>query len=135
MPKQIMRASPRLRAEAAATAGPVSAEMSDWNNYLSSLAEPDGPLGAAHIAAIRTLLRALPNTWNFPPAASPTDGDVFMMVWDRAEHHFELDVLADGSGEWFYWNRETEFNVGGSLSVDSPGRDAIKHFKITTSEV
>jgi len=42
------------------------------------------------------------------PQAGPTaEGDMLEMVWDREEHHFDVDILADGTFEWFYCNRHS----------------------------
>lgn len=52
------------------------------------------------------------------PVAGPYEPDVLLngmqMVWDVDEHHVDVDILEDGSFEWFYMNRFTNENDSGS---------------------
>jgi len=40
-------------------------------------------------------------------SAGPLPEGGFQFVWDREEHHLEIDILPDHSTEWFYRNRRT----------------------------
>ena len=41
------------------------------------------------------------------PEANPTD-EGFLLVWDRDEHHLQVELFRDGSYDWFYRNRDTD---------------------------
>lgn len=45
------------------------------------------------------------------------------MVWDRGDHHFEIELLPDGIYDWFYMNRSSATRGGEEeqpLGVCSP---------------
>ena len=46
------------------------------------------------------------------PSTAGRSDDGFVLVWDHAEHHLDVDLLDDGTLEWFYSNRRTEFFEG-----------------------
>jgi hypothetical protein len=41
------------------------------------------------------------------PEATPTD-DGFLLIWDRDEHHLQVELFHDGSYDWFYRNRDRD---------------------------
>lgn len=52
------------------------------------------------------------------PNASPLLDNRLLYTWDNAEHHFEVEIFPEGTGEFFYRNRasgqlwESEYMVG-----------------------
>lgn len=42
-----------------------------------------------------------------PNAGIGPDGDVLLYTWDKNEHHYEIEVFANGDIEYFYFNRQT----------------------------
>jgi hypothetical protein len=49
---------------------------------------------------------ALPYALPVPDACPGPDGQL-LYTWDQDEHHFELEIFPNGSGEFFYRNRTT----------------------------
>lgn len=52
------------------------------------------------------------------PDSCPEPDNRLLYTWDKAEHHFELEIFPEGTGEFFYRNRasgqlwESEYIVG-----------------------
>ena len=42
-----------------------------------------------------------------PNVGVGTDGEV-MYTWDSLDHHIELEIFPEGTGEFFYLNRKTD---------------------------
>jgi hypothetical protein len=63
------------------------------------------------------------NALPVPAACTGPDGQM-MYTWDKERHHLELEITADGAGEFFYRNRETselwgeEYRPGTPLAHD-----------------
>lgn len=55
------------------------------------------------------------------PTTAGRSNDGFVLVWDQAEHHLDVDLLDDGTLEWFYSNRRTEFFEGQEGLPSGPG--------------
>ena len=54
------------------------------------------------------------------PQAGPTaEGDLLEMVWDREEHHFDVDINPDGTFDWFYCNRQCSDSAVGGRDLES----------------
>ena len=51
------------------------------------------------------------------PAAMPLEDGGVQMCWDKGEFHFEIDIFANETYEWFYRNRFINSYQGGELSV------------------
>ena len=66
------------------------------------------------------LRRTLSETLMVPDASYGPDGQ-FLLLWDKVEHHLELEIEPEGSGYFFYRNRtsgalwETDYSVGDDL--------------------
>ena len=57
----------------------------------------------------------------FPPTTAGRSDLGFVLAWDRAEHHLDVDLQDDGTFEWFYSNRRTDYCEGQEgLSRDQP---------------
>ena len=71
-----------------------------FDAYLVGLA---GRYPEAQLATLRRLWseaeHAAPGL--FAPRAAPND-DTFAILWERGRYHAALDVLPDGSWEWFF---------------------------------
>lgn len=97
-----------------------------WDEYLRGLAAPKGSLDPFHAARARKLWETLRQRIGPslpPPYASPLESGSFAMVWDRGDHHFEIELLPDGTYDWFYMDRSCALRGGEeqqSLGVCSP---------------
>ncbi len=89
----------------------------EWHAHLEGMTEPLGSLA-------RELWRLLQEVVGEPrvPQAGPVSGGGFQFVWDRDEHHLEIEILADRTLEWFYRNRRTGNLEGGECALDLPDR-------------
>jgi hypothetical protein len=76
--------------------------MSQWLCYLERLHDVTGDLARGLWDALCSLGTRVP-----VPQAGPLPEGGFQFVWDRGEHHLEVDILPDRSFEWFYRNRRT----------------------------
>lgn len=62
------------------------------------------------------------------PDAAPGPNGELLYTWNRGEHHFELEMFANGSAEMFYANRESgelwgsEYCPGESLSPEAAAK-------------
>lgn len=69
------------------------------------------------------LSRTLPQMLTVPDASCGPDKQ-FLFLWDKDEHHLELEIEANGSAYFFYRNRtsgalwDTEYTPGNALSSD-----------------
>ena len=77
---------------------------SEWMAYLSKLKEkPEYVVLAPRIEELwEWISRKL-----WAPEATPTD-DGFLLIWDRDEHHLQVELFHDGLFDWFYRNRDTD---------------------------
>lgn len=53
-----------------------------------------------------------------PPNASPTDEGGVLMSWTRGAH-VEIEVLGDGTYEWFYRDRRSDTTRSGEVADES----------------
>ena len=85
-----------------------------WDKYRRSLAVPDGPLPASRAAQLETMWAAINQNIIFIPAprAALAEDGTFVMSWNRGSHHFEIEMLEDGTFEWFYMERSTPIREG-----------------------
>jgi hypothetical protein len=88
--------------------------LHDWLAYLEGLCEPSGDLA-------RGLWQLLCDSlgWAPVPQAGPLPDGGFQFVWDRDEHHLEIDVLPERRMEWFYRNRRTGQVAGDEIAAHS----------------
>jgi len=77
---------------------------SDWLAYLTKLKER--PEYAALAPRIEEFWHWISEKL-WAPEATPTD-DGFLLVWDRDEHHLQVELFQDGSYDWFYRNRDSD---------------------------
>jgi hypothetical protein len=77
---------------------------SEWLAYLSKLKErPDYAALALRVEEFWGWISG--KLW--APEATPTD-EGFLLVWDRDEHHLQVEFFQDGSYDWFYRNRDSD---------------------------
>jgi hypothetical protein len=82
----------------------------DWRGYLRRLVEPSGPLSSSRVHQIERLWESLQDQVcrNLPPPyATATEEGEFVMTWDNGPFHFEIEVLPQGSYDWFYFDRDS----------------------------
>jgi hypothetical protein len=94
---------------------PSRASDEAWNDYLATLARPQGPLAEHHVRLVCGFWRQLRSLVNgaFPlPQAGPTPDQGLLMLWDRDRHHLEVEIYEDGTYDWFYRDRQTESYLG-----------------------
>lgn len=113
-----------------AIAGPTvssSAMSTAWSEYLRGLSAPEGPIEPFQAARVRRLWEALRQRIGeelAPPYAAPLEDGRFALVWDRGDHHFEIELLPNGTYDWFYMDRSSSLRGGeeeqtlGSLSPE-----------------
>jgi hypothetical protein len=78
--------------------------ISEWLAYLSRLKEK--PEYAALAPKIEEFWQWVSRKL-WAPEATPTD-EGFLLIWDRDEHHLQVELLRDGSYDWFYRNRDKD---------------------------
>lgn len=87
----------------------------DWERYLHDLTEPSGPLSHQRVRQIETLWEHLQRrvAEHLPlPHAMASETGEFVMTWDRGPHHFEIEMLPNGSYDWFYLDRTSGERLG-----------------------
>jgi hypothetical protein len=78
--------------------------VDEWSAYLSKLKEkPDYAALAPRIEEFWHWISK--KLW--APEATPTD-DGFLLIWDRDEHHLQVELFRDETYDWFYRNRDTD---------------------------
>jgi hypothetical protein len=75
----------------------LAAYRSQWETYLQDYRASGEPTVADGVAYFWERFSA--SLW--PPEAGPTE-DGFLMVWDRDQHHMEVEIYRSGSYDWFY---------------------------------
>lgn len=101
--------------EVAGPFGSSSAMSKAWNEYLRGLFAPEGPLEPFQAARVRRLWEALRQCMGedlAPPYAAPLEGGRFALVWDQGDHHFEIELLPNGTYDWFYMDRGSSLRGG-----------------------
>ena len=96
-----------------------------WEAYLTKM-EASKRLPSAILQAARTIVDHVGETCS---SAGPTPEGHLQLVWDRDEHHLELEV-GDGKFEWFYRNRKTEFLDGADDCVLPFSPELSAHFLV-----
>lgn len=84
----------------------MSMDDSTWRSFVSGL-----PITSAHLAAVihlwdALILRLAPSPWPLPLTQMTATGNV-QLAWDTGRHYVEVDILPDGTQEWFYRDRKT----------------------------
>lgn len=91
--------------------------LREWCAQLASLRGPDGCLAREMWSKLCRTFQTVPI-----PQAGPLPDGGFQFVWDRGDHHLEIDVLPDAKLEWFYRNRKTGEVAGEDVDAgDLPG--------------
>jgi hypothetical protein len=77
---------------------------SEWLAYLSALKDRPGyaELGPRVEEFWQWVSRKL-----WAPEAMPTDGG-FLLIWDRDEHHLQVELFHNGTYDWFHRNRDDD---------------------------
>lgn len=85
-----------------------------WERFLRDLAAPPGTLSPQIARQVLELWQAIERSGGDvpPPFAAATEAGGFSMTWDRGRHHFEIEVLSDGTYDWFYMDRDSEGRAG-----------------------
>lgn len=81
-----------------------------WESFLWNLAVPHGRLSSARAGQVRELWGVI-ERFNLPvepPHAAVTEEGGVSMTWDRGRHHFEIEVLPEGTYDWFYMDRDSK---------------------------
>lgn len=97
--------------------GPEPSIERQWRAFLDQL--PSVGFSDQHVLGVREFWQRLRQSlpWiDVPRAASSEDGAILQLVWDCDTHHLDVDVLRDGTTEWFYLDRKT----GRTDSGDTP---------------
>ncbi|MGH7486324.1 MAG: hypothetical protein ACRD3J_21410 [Thermoanaerobaculia bacterium] len=53
-----------------------------------------------------------------PPNASPTDDGGVLMSWQRNGRHLEVEMMPDGTYDWFYRHRASDTDESGTDAAD-----------------
>ena len=91
-----------------------------WSRYLRTL--PMRGLATADSAAMteRLWMRLAEELDHLiPPNASPTDDAGILMSWTQRGRHLEIEVMRDGSFEWFFRHRAANISEGGVQEPDT----------------
>ena len=100
-----------------------------WATYAEGL-KASGAFSSGHVDYVNAFLSKVRATIDesFPyPHAGPTPEGALQLVWDKGEHHVDIDIYPTGTFEWFYSNRATSAIDGqencepGSLPTSSCG--------------
>ncbi|MBV9494774.1 MAG: hypothetical protein JOZ54_11060 [Acidobacteria bacterium] len=90
-----------------------------WQRYIRSLPMRHLATSAAASTSERLWIQIAEEVDQVsPPNASPTDENGVLMSWTRSGHHLEVEVMNDGTYEWFYRHRASHTDDGGSESDD-----------------
>ncbi|HKH44800.1 MAG TPA: hypothetical protein VKM72_09065 [Thermoanaerobaculia bacterium] len=108
-----------------------------WESFLRSLAAPQGPLSPVRATQVLELWQSLERSWGEipPPHAAATEAGGFSMTWDRGRHHFEIEVLTDGTYDWFYMDRDSQDRAGAeAVPLNSCGPEMSAYLRKTLEE-
>lgn len=62
------------------------------------------------------------------PDASPAEDGNALLLWDKNEHHLEVETSAEGSVEVYYRNRKTETDFLAECSLETVISDQVRLF-------
>jgi hypothetical protein len=69
-----------------------------------------------------------------PPLAGVSEDGVLAMSWDRGPRHFELELFANGTYDWFYVDYEhAQRGSGEQLPVNAVTPEMCAYLSRTTS--
>lgn len=108
-----------------------------WDRFLQGLAAPEGGLAPARARQVRELWQTLERIGEGvpPPYAAATEAGGLSMTWDRGRHHFEIEVLPDGTYDWFYMDRHSEDRAGAeALPLGLYGPEMFSYLRRTLGE-
>ena len=99
----------------------------DWERFLRGLSGLAGfPSSQAEtVQRLWTLVKGARPTIG-PPKAQANDDGSFSMCWDYRDHHLEVELLASGECDWFYWNRATDETDDGAVIPFGQIPDALR---------
>ena len=101
--------------------------LSRYQNYLYREAVQGETSPDAALRTLRFLYRLFDQIPDCPPPDMGAAERQILCVWDKGEHHLELEVFADGDGEWFYMNRETHAVWEEDWKMDAPASQDAKN--------
>jgi hypothetical protein len=81
----------------------------EWFHYLDNL-ESVFPVNFAQ--AVREMWTKLDSEHLWPPTAALRD-ESLLLLWDRGQHHLEIEVFSSGLYDWFYRDRSDNSFTGG----------------------
>jgi hypothetical protein len=64
-----------------------------------------------------------------PPNASPTDDDGILMSWTCNGRHLEIEMMSDGTYEWFYRHRASNTAEGGENNDETLAEPLLAHIR------
>jgi hypothetical protein len=115
----------------------ATASACDWDRFLQGLAAPQGGFSPARARQVRELWQILERIGEGipPPYAAATEAGGLSMTWDRRGHHFEIEVLPDGTYDWFYMDRGSEDRAGAeALPLGLYGPEMFSYLRRTLGE-
>lgn len=130
-------AEPRVKTRKVQSDEAAAASAGDWDRFLQSLAAPQGGFPPARAKQIRELWQILERTGESirPPYAAVTAAGGLSMTWDGGSHHFEIEVLPDGTYDWFYMDRHSEDRAGAeALPLGLYGPEMFSYLRRTLGE-
>src|SRR5215213_7890500 len=91
----------------------VESEYS-WERFLRGLAAPQGALSPQIARQAQELWQIIEHSGGevHPPFAAATETGGLSMTWDRGRHHFEIEVLSDGTYDLFFMDTATTERAG-----------------------
>ena len=103
--------------------------MTAWQQYLCNLRSPVAPRALAIWSRLRELAPGLPEPTQAGAFDLVDSVVAFEMVWDVGGVHADIQILVDGSVEWFVRDRRDGDAYGGELAICAKchGRGVIHH--------
>jgi hypothetical protein len=76
------------------------------------------------------LLKAAARTLSVPDASSGRNGE-FLYIWDRGDHHLELEIYPGGTADFFYAHRTAGHLWGAEYRIGDPlNQDILERLKL-----
>lgn len=105
----------RLRPVGTELALPGFTEPAEWTSFLAALEAPPVGLSRHHARYVRQAWAELRNAVgpSLPlPLAEPGEDGALKLAWSTPNFYAELEVLADGTHEWFVRDRVRDVHDG-----------------------
>lgn len=124
-PDPAKRGTKALEVQSEAVSRAAMEPERSWERFLRDLATPLGALSPQTARQVLELWQAIERSGEEvpPPFAAATESGGLSMTWDRGRHHFEIEVLSDGTYDWFYMDRNAKGRAGAEgtpLGVHTP---------------